>query len=69
MASFLARALGLPAASQDFFADDSGSPHEADINRVAQANIAFGCGGGNFCPSSPVTRDQMAAFLHRAVGP
>jgi spore germination protein YaaH len=68
MASFLARALGLPDAGHDFFADDAGSPHEADINRLAAAGIATGCGAGTFCPGSPVTRDQMAAFLHRALG-
>ncbi|MFL6196788.1 MAG: S-layer homology domain-containing protein, partial [Thermoanaerobaculia bacterium] len=22
-----------------------------------------GCGGGNYCPSAPTTRDQMAVFL------
>ncbi|MDQ2690117.1 MAG: PQQ-dependent sugar dehydrogenase, partial [Chloroflexota bacterium] len=31
MASFLARAHGLPSTSTDFFADDAGSIHEADI--------------------------------------
>ena len=69
MASFLARALGLPAATHDYFGDDAGSIHEADINRVAEAGLALGCGGGRYCPSDPVTREQMAAFLHRAVGP
>jgi hypothetical protein len=66
MASFLARALNLPAATEDFFADDAGSVHEADINRVAAAGITLGCGNGNFCPAKVVTREQMAAFLHRA---
>jgi hypothetical protein len=68
MASFLARALALPAAATDWFADDAGSVHEADINRVAQRGITLGCASGLYCPANPVTREQMAAFLHRAIG-
>lgn len=68
MASFLARALQLPASDTDRFGDDTGSPHEADINAVAQAGITLGCGGEKFCPGGLVTREQMAAFLHRALG-
>ena len=67
MASFLARALNLPAATQDYFTDDAGSQHEADINRVAQAGITLGCGATSYCPSAPVGRDQMASFLARAL--
>ena len=66
MASFLARALGLPPATRDYFSDDAGSVHEADINRLAAAGVTNGCGGGRYCPGAPVTREQMAAFLHRA---
>jgi hypothetical protein len=68
MASFLARALGLPAATRDYFTDDETSVHEADINRVAAAHIAAGCGTGRFCPAQSVTREQMASFLARALG-
>jgi glucose/arabinose dehydrogenase len=68
MASFLARALGLPPASADFFTDDEASPHEADINRLAAAGITLGCGAGSYCPSDFVTREQMASFLARALG-
>ena len=67
MASFLARALGLPAASRDYFTDDAGSVHEADINRVAEAGITLGCDTDRYCPLSPVARDQMASFLARAL--
>ncbi len=66
MASFLARALALPAASSDHFSDDNGHPHEADINRLAQAGIVAGCASGSYCPNAPVTREQMAAYLHRS---
>ncbi len=67
MASFLARALGLPATSTDFFSDDNASGHQADINRLAASGITGGCDDGRFCPSAVITRDQMAAFLHRAL--
>ncbi len=66
MAIFLDRALELPDTAIDFFDDDDGKTGEASINRLAAAGITGGCGGGNFCPTTPVTRGQMAAFLARA---
>ncbi len=66
MASFLARALKLPATSTDFFNDDNSSIHEGDINRIAAAGITGGCDTGQFCPKANVTREQMASFLARA---
>ena len=35
------------------------------IKQLAAEAITGGCGGGNYCPASPVTRDQMAVFLQR----
>jgi hypothetical protein len=67
MASFLVRALNLPATSSDFFTDDEGSIHEGDINRLAAAGITGGCTATTFCPHQSVTREQMAAFLKRAL--
>jgi hypothetical protein len=66
MASFLSRALDLSGAAPNAFTDDNGNIHEVNINLVARDGIASGCGGTNYCPSSNVTRGQMAAFLHRA---
>ncbi len=66
MATFLARALDLPATSTDFFTDDEGNTHEGNINRVAAAGITAGCGPNTFCPNGLVTRAQMATFLSRA---
>ena len=66
MASFLVRALGLPATSVNYFADDEGSPHEDAINRLAAAGITNGCGPSRYCPSATITREEMAAFLHRS---
>jgi hypothetical protein len=66
MASFLVRALRLPSTTTDYFWDDAASAHEDDINRLAAAGVTTGCGGGAYCPGGSVTREQMAAFLHRA---
>jgi hypothetical protein len=65
MASFLDRAVGLPATSTDYFSDDEGNTHEAAINRLRAAGITTGCAISKYCPAADVTRGQMAAFLHR----
>jgi hypothetical protein len=36
------------------------------IEELARSGITSGCGGGNYCPSAPITRAQMAVFLLRA---
>jgi hypothetical protein len=71
MAAFLTRHLGLPQPSKDHFRDDTGSTFENDINRLAEAGITRGCNppaNDRFCGDDPVTREQMAAFLVRALG-
>ena len=67
MASFIARALDLPATRTDYFDDDDGNKHESNINRIAAAGITFGCGERRYCPSGIVLRDQMASFIARAL--
>lgn len=67
MASFISRAMDLPAASGDYFTDDDGSTHEAAINQLFEAAITEGCSDGVFCPNDHVTRAQMAAFLARSL--
>jgi hypothetical protein len=37
------------------------------VQRMLALNITTGCGNGNYCPNQNVTRDQMAAFIIRAV--
>ena len=69
MAGFLVRALHLPAATKDYFNDDNSSSLEGAINAVAEAGLTGGCASGKFCPNTPVTREQMAAFLLRAFKP
>ncbi len=70
MAAFLKRAFGLATSSVDYFTDDDDSMFEQDINGLRLAEITLGCNpptNDNFCPDDPVTRGQMATFLHRAV--
>lgn len=69
MATFLVRALHLEPAAVDFFIDDAGSLHEADINALRQSGITTGCTTTAYCPDATITREQMAAFLFRAFGP
>ena len=72
MAAFLVRALGYSDdGGGDLFVDDDESLFESDIDRFATAGVTRGCNppvNNRFCPGSNVTRGQMAAFLHRALG-
>jgi hypothetical protein len=36
------------------------------VERLVKARVTGGCGGGNFCPGSPVTRAQAAVFIEAA---
>jgi hypothetical protein len=71
MAAFIIRALGQfnpPTPSQQRFADvPPSNAFYAFIEEMAVKQITVGCGGGNYCPSNPVTREQMAAFIIRAL--
>ncbi len=66
MATFLVRALDLPASATDFFNDDGGV-HEPSINALAQAGITIGCESRQYCPASLITRQQLATLLVRAL--
>ncbi len=70
MAAFLHRAfddmVGTPVEP---FVDAAGSVFVSDIEWLAGVGITRGCNppvNDRFCPDDPVTRGQMAAFLHRA---
>lgn len=67
MASFLVTAFSLKPGGGDQFEDDTGNPHEANINALVQAKVARGCGERQYCPRGPVQRDQMATFLAQAL--
>lgn len=73
MAAFLGRALGYTDdGGGNLFVDDDGSTFENDIDKLGTAGVTKGCNppvNDRFCPNDFVTRGQMAAFLHRALGP
>lgn len=71
MALFLSRLIRrsggtLPAATRDYFPDDNGTAYEQADNDLAQAGIVRGLPDGDFAPTAPVTRAQMARFLYDA---
>jgi hypothetical protein len=74
MAVFLERGMHgaafVPPPATGVFTDvPSSSPFAPWIEQLANDGVTAGCGGGNFCPQSPVTRAQMAVFLTKARHP
>lgn len=63
MATFLTNAAELPAGTRGFPDVPAEHTHAAAISSVAGAGIA-GFTDGTFRPGNPVTRGQMATFLH-----
>lgn len=58
-----------PAPASATFADVPSSHWAFQyVEALAASGITGGCGGGNFCPNSPLTRAQMAVFLAKALG-
>jgi hypothetical protein len=73
MAVFLERGIhnssySPPAVGGSTGFDDVPTDHWAAawIKQLATEGITGGCGNGNYCPESPVTRAEMAVFLLRA---
>ena len=72
LVALVVAATGPPAIGQTLppggsFIDDDGNLHEGTIEAIAAAGITTGCGPEQYCPASPVTRQQMAVFLTRAL--
>ena len=73
MALFLTRLYTAAGASLPTggggFSDLAGLSPEAvtAINQLAALQISTGTGGGNFSPTTVVTREQMASFLARLI--
>ena len=65
-AAFLNRFFALPAGP-NAFGDDAGSVFEEDINALAFAGITTGCRLDGFCPDRPISREEWAAMLARAL--
>ena len=56
----------LPNGYVSLFADvDPGNLFRPFIGGLVANGLTVGCGGPNYCPESPVTRQQMAVFLLR----
>ncbi len=68
MASFIYRTFDVPRRTSHGFADVTGGPHQEAIASVSAAGIARGYDARRFGPGDPVTREQMASFLARAMG-
>ena len=73
MAVFVLRtldpALNPPACGTPMFNDVPASNAFCKwIEELARRGVVSGCGGGNYCPASPVTRDQMGVFLSATFG-
>jgi hypothetical protein len=67
----LARVFALPVdpgASSDFTDVAAGDPALPYIEAIFHAGVTTGCGAGLFCPTSPLTRAQLAVFLARGAG-
>jgi streptogramin lyase len=58
-----------PPACTGVFSDVPCPSQYADwIEQLAAEGITGGCGGSNYCPTSPNTRGQMAVFLTKTFG-
>jgi hypothetical protein len=73
MAVFVLRtldpALDPPACAAPVFGDvPASSPFCRWIEELARRGVVTGCGGGNYCPTANVSREQMAVFLAATFG-
>jgi hypothetical protein len=57
-----------PACTTPMFDDvPASNPFCRWIEELARRGVVGGCGGGNYCPANPVTREQMAVFVLRTL--
>lgn len=70
IASLFVRTLQLGPAEPAGFTDTDRSVHMASIDALFAVGITVGCHTDplRYCPDQPVTRSQMASFLHRIAG-
>ena len=60
--------VAIPAtvlASNTFTGVADGNIFHDDIDWMADTGVTLGCGNGEYCSGDNVTRQQMAAFMHR----
>ena len=59
-----------PCGAAPMFADvPVTSPFCRWVEELARRGVVGGCGGGNYCPAGPATREQMAVFVLRTLDP
>jgi cysteine-rich repeat protein len=59
-----------PACGTPVFSDvPASSPFCRFIEELARRGVAGGCATGLYCPTAPVTREQMAVFVLRTLDP
>lgn len=68
MAAFIYRTFDIPTRTTESFTDVNGGDHAEAIASVTAAGIAHGYDSRRFGPNHPVTREQMASFIARAMG-
>ncbi len=58
-----------PAPATASFTDvPTSHPFFPYVEALVKSGVTGGCGGGNYCPDSALTRGQMAVFLAKALG-
>jgi hypothetical protein len=58
-----------PACGTPMFNDvPASNPFCRWIEELARRSVVTGCGGGNYCPGLPVTREQMGVFISVTFG-
>jgi hypothetical protein len=62
-------ALTPPDCTTPMFGDvPASSPYCKWIEELARRGVVTGCGSGNYCPASAVTREQMGVFISATFG-
>jgi predicted TIM-barrel enzyme len=59
-----------PACGTPMFADvPATNPYCRWIEELSRRGVVGGCGGGNYCPTNAVTRQQMPIFVLKTLDP
>ena len=71
VAGFMYGLAGKPVLNlqREPFSDIKNSPFREAIDFLASSGVVFGCGGGQFNPSSPLTQAQLLTILARFTEP
>ena len=67
-AAALVGTAGVAHAAFGFDDVEANDTHAAGIQWLVNNGITTGCDADSYCPQQPVTRAQMATFMHRLAG-